>query len=345
MGVIKNNSNFISIDIGTTGVRLVQLRHSSGGNPVLVTYGDAPLPEGIALSDSPIDRDKISAVIKQLVADTKASTTDVVAGIQSNKAYATVVKTPKLNEGELAKAMKLQADQYIPMAIDQVKMDWQIIGPGATDQEMEVLLVAAPNTVAEKYLTIIENAGLNLVALDINAIALARSLATDDLAVVILDVSSISSDIAIVHNRVPKLIRSVEVGSAVFRRAVGENLGLDEAQADQFMRRFGLVQTKLEGQVFKAIKPSLDLLTDEISKSIQFFNKQNEGVKLEKLILTGGTAALPEFPTHLANTLGIPVEIGNPWGGVSYPADQQEKLFSLSTEYAVAIGLAERNTV
>lgn len=343
MGIFAGESKFFGLDIGTTGIRLVQLK-KGGAKPQLVTFADTSLAPGVTTSDAPMDQAKVAETIKALVKAAKIDTKQVVASIPSSQAFATLITTPKLSQQELAKAITLQADQYIPMAINQVKMDWQIIGPGKTPDELQVLLVSAPNSVIEKRLQVIEQAGLELLAMEVNAIALTRSLMPlqTDMAVLVLDLASMSTDIAIAHNGAPKLLRSISVGSHTFNRAAEQSLGLDAAQAQQFVQKFGLTQTKLEGQVLKALKPSLDILMGEIDKSIKFFSTQNPGVKLEKIIVTGGASALPEFPVYLANSTGLPVEIGNPWAGVSYPAQWQDKLMSLGLHYAVAVGLALR---
>jgi len=109
-------------------------------------------------------------------------------------------------------------------------------------------------------------------------------------------------------------------------RAVAQALGLEEDQADQFTKKFGLTQTKLEGQVAKAMKPSLDSLMSEVDKSVKYFLGQNTGIKIEKVIATGDMVMLPEFTTFLANATGLPVELGNPWVNISYPAERQEAL-------------------
>ena len=339
-----NNDHF-GLDIGTTEVRVVQLRQS-GGNPDLVAYGSAPLPAGLAQSDSPVDQQKIAEMIKQLVKDANISTKNTVVGIPSAQAFATVITIPKLAHQELEKAIRLQADQYIPMSIDQVKLDWSVVGQGKNDNEMEVLLVAAPNSVVNKYLNIVENAGLELESLEINAIALTRSLMPKNTAaIVILDIGSVYADIAIIHENAPKLIRSINIGGATFIKAVAQSLGLEEGQAEQFTKKFGLTSDKLEGQVLKAIKPSLDSLIGDLDKSIQFFTSSNEGIKLEKIILTGGTAALPGLPAYLANAINIPVMLANPWTQVSYPAAISDQIGNMSPEYAVAIGLAENSMI
>ncbi len=345
MNLFQGSDSYFGLDIGTTGVRVVQLR-AGGGNPALVTYGSADLPPGLSTSDSPMDQSKVADVIKQLVKDAKITTKNVVAGIPSALAFATVITTPKLNDQELAKAIKLQADQYIPTAADQVKMDWQVVGPAKDPNQMEVLLVSAPNTGVNKYMNIIDRAGLQLEALEMNAVALIRSLMPrEDTAVMIVDVGSLYTDIAVVHKQAPKLVRSINVGGSTFIKAVSQSLGLAAEQAEQFTKKFGLMQDKLEGQVYKAIKPSLDLLVSELDKSEKFFASKDETVKIEKIILTGGAAALPDLPTYLANATGLPVTIANPWAHVSFPAVMQEQLNQMALEYPVAIGLAERSLV
>lgn len=343
MSLFNKEDNYFGLDIGSTGIRLVQLK-KSGAKPALVTYGHIPVPAGMTTSDAAIDLDRVADAIKQLVRETKVSTKNVVAGLPSAKVFASVITTPTLSDSELAKAIKYQAEQYVPMALDQVKMDWSVVDKSPDGKNLEVLIIAAPNTIATKYLEILEKAELEVLALETNATALARALVPQQsgLAVMLLDMSSISTDLTILHNDAPKLIRSVSIGGDTFVRSVAQALGLDDAQAQQFTHKFGLTQTKLEGQVYKALKQGLDTLMEEIDKSIKFFVGRYPDVKLEKIIVTGGTAALPEFPTFLANATGLPVEIGNSWINVSYPAGLQEQLMQLSISYGVASGLAQR---
>jgi type IV pilus assembly protein PilM len=342
MGLFVKDTEFFGLDIGSTSIRLVQLRRSTS-HPALVAYGAVPVPGNITTSDSKLDQDKVSELIRQLVRENRVTLKDVVVGLPSNKVFATVITTPKLEQAQLAKAIKYQAEQYIPMAISQVKLDWAVIGESKDGKSLEVLLVAAPNSVVEKYVAILEAAGLEPLALEANAIAAARSLVpTSDLAIAILDLGSLDSDISIVWSNAPRLVRSVSVGGTTLVRSVAQNLGLDDVQATQFTYKFGLTQSKLEGQVYKAIKPTLDNLVSEIEKSVKFFNSRYPDVKLEKLIVTGSAAALPELGPFLANSVGLPVEFGNAWVNVSYPANLQDKLMGMSSEYAAATGLAGR---
>ncbi|HSX03070.1 MAG TPA: type IV pilus assembly protein PilM [Candidatus Saccharimonadia bacterium] len=342
MGLFVKDTDFFGLDIGSTAIRLVQLRRGTA-HPALVAYGSVPVSGNITSSDSKLDQDKVAELVQQLVHENHVSVKDVVVGLPSSKVFATVISTPKLDNDQLAKAIRYQAEQYIPMAINQVKLDWAVIDQSPDGKSLEVLLVAAPNSVVDKYVAILETAGLEPLALEANAIATTRALVpTNNLAVAILDLGSLDSDISIVWNNAPRLIRSVSVGGLTLVRAVAQNLGLDEVQANQFTYKFGLTQSKLEGQVYKAIKPTLDNLVQEIDKSVKYFNGRYPDVKLEKLVVTGSTAALPELGAFLANSVGMPVEFGNAWINVSYPSSLQDKLMGLSSEYAAAVGLAGR---
>jgi type IV pilus assembly protein PilM len=342
MGLFVKDTEFFGLDIGSTAIRLVQLRRGSQ-HPALVAYGALPVPANLTASDSQMDQDKISELIKQLVRENRVSLKHVTVGLPANKVFTTVITTPKIDNSQLAKAIKYQAEQYIPMALDQVKLDWAVIDQSKDGKQLEVLLVAAPVAAVDRYMTILEKAGLEPLALEANATAVARALIpTNTLAVAMVDFGALDSDISIVWNNAPRLIRSVAVGGMTFVRSVAQNLGLDEVQATQFTYKFGLTQSKLEGQVFKAIKPTLDNLVSEVEKSVKYFSGRYPEVKLEKLVVTGSASALPELGPFLANSTGLPVEFGNAWVNVSYPSGLQEKLMSLSSEYAAAVGLAGR---
>lgn len=337
-------TNYFGLDIGTTGIRLVQLK-KSGGKPVLVTYGSIDVPAGIMMSDSMADHVKVANLVKQLVSDTKVGTKNVVAGLPADKVFASVITMPHLSDSELAKAIRYQADQYIPMALDQVKLDWSVIDHSPDGKHVEVLLVAAPYATTSKYLDILTKAGLQVLALETNATALARAFvpAASSLAVMVLDIASLSVDLTIMHNNVPKLMRSIPIGGNTFIKSVSQKLAIDEIQAQQFIYKFGLTNTKLDGQVLKSVTPALDSLVSEIQKSQKFFADRYPQAKLEKLVLSGGTAAMPELPTFMANSIGLPVEFGNAWVSISYPASLQDKLMASSNVFGVAAGLALRN--
>jgi len=346
MDVFVEDEHYFGVDLGSGGIRLVDLRliHNK---PTLVTYGDIELPPGIMNSDAPTDQQKVAEVLKRLVSDARVSSKNVVAGLPASKVFASIIKMPQMADAEIAHSIRYQADKYIPMPLEQVKLDFTRITTDKTSEQIDVLLVATPTVVANKYLNIFQLAGLELMALDINAIAQTRAMVpATDIDVVIIDFSSLTTDIVVVSKGVSGLIRSVNIGAKSLIRVTAQNLGLDEAQAEQFVRKFGLTQTKLEGQVYRSMKPLLDNIVDEVKKSIDFYY-QGAGTagKIEKIVITGGPAAIPEMPVFLANSLGLAVEMGNPWQKISYATEFTDRLAGMALSYSTAVGLALRNMV
>lgn len=342
MSILGKTTDYFGIDIGATAIRLVQLK-KHGTKPVLVAYGAVPLPANLAASDSSDAVDQLALAIRNLVKDTGVTTKSVVAALPASKIFASVITTPKLSAAELSKAVKYQADQYIPMPIDQVRLDWTVLGPGKTENEQLVLLVAAPNNTTEKYLQIFEKAGLELVALEADVTALSRAVLTPDAGhVVMLDIGSLASTVSLVVNGAPRLIHSIPVGAAAFVQAVSQGLKIDATQAVAMVQKFGMNKTSMEGKIVKSLQPVVDNILEEIKKSITFYGNENPDAKFDKLVFTGGAVGMPDLPLYVANTLRLPVEMGNAWLNVSYPTDMQNDLAAVNREYAVAVGCAAR---
>jgi Tfp pilus assembly PilM family ATPase len=175
--------------------------------------------------------------------------------------------------------------------------------------------------------------------------ALARAIISTDVATpqMVLDIGSHATDLVIAMAGIPHLTRAIPTGSQAIVRAAVQNLNIEAAQAEQFVFKFGLSKEKLEGQIYNAIIGTVDTLMAEIEKSIKFFSGRYPGTKIDRIIVTGGASALPEFPLYIANRFAINVEIGNAWRNVSYPPERQNELLAISNHFAVAAGLAERS--
>jgi type IV pilus assembly protein PilM/plasmid segregation protein ParM len=120
-------------------------------------------------------------------------------------------------------------------------------------------------------------------------------------------------------------------------------LNIDNNQAQQFIFKFGLDPTKLDGQLSKAIESTIEILNTEIDKSIKFFETRYAGKKLEKIIITGGASLIPNFAISIANRFNLNVEIGNAWHNVSFPESRQSELLAVANQFSVAVGLAGRS--
>jgi type IV pilus assembly protein PilM len=344
MGVLSGVKDFFGLDIGTTAIRLVQLR---GSGPVksLVRYALVPVDTKIVLSDAKADQQKIANIIKELVGQAKVTTSNVAVGLPASRVFTTVVDVDRLNHSELGKSIYYQADTLIPTPLDESKIDWALLGDSPVDvNKLEVLLSSVPNQFIESRLDMLEGIGLNVVAFEPDQIALARAVVAADAPgpQMVIDMGAMSTDLVIAFGGGPRLTRSIPTGTDSVLKAAIQNLNIDEKQAEQFVYKFGLGKDKLEGQIYNAIIGTVDVLVSEIEKSIKFYQTRYAQNPIEKILVTGGASSLPEFPLYLANKFGINVEIGNAWRNVSYPDGQQNELLAVSNHFAVAAGLAER---
>lgn len=340
---LGSTSDFFGLDIGTTAVRLVQLRPGAD-RKTLIKYAYVPLTGNLALSDAPGDQQKLGQAIAQLVKQAGLSTRNVAVGIPSGQVFTTVADVERLPSHELAKAISYQADSLIPTPLAESKIDWVLIGDSPADKtKEEILLTSVPNKFVERRLDLLELIGLNVIAFEPDNLAMARALAVPSSgARLLLDVGRRGTDLVVVLDGVPHLTRSIPTGVEAIVRAATQNLNVDAKQAEQFVFKFGLSKDKLEGQVLQAVSGTVDLLTDEIEKSIKFFQARYTGVKIDRIIVTGGASVIPEFPLYVANKFSLNVEIGNAWQGVAFSPDRQNELLAISNQFGVAVGLAER---
>jgi type IV pilus assembly protein PilM len=345
MSLVSGVSDFFGLDIGTTAVRLVQLK----GNAPLKTlfkYAYAPLDSKITMSDSKADQQKVAQSIRDLISEARVTTPNVAVGLPSQRVFTTVVDIERLSPSELAKTIQYQADSLIPTPLAESKLDWALLGDSPKDKtKVEVLLSSVTNEFVEGKLDMLESIGLNVIAFEPDNLALARALISAEATMpqMVLDIGNKSTDLVIAMNGAPRLTRAIPTGSEAIIRSAMQNLSIEASQAEQFVFKFGLSKDKLEGQIYQAIIGTVDILVGEIDKSIKFFQSRYGDTRLDRIIVTGGASSLPEFPVYLANKFGINVEIGSAWRNISFPAERQNELLAVSNHFGVAAGLAERS--
>jgi type IV pilus assembly protein PilM len=340
---MKGVTDFLGLDIGVTGIRIVQLK-GSGTPKSLVKYAYVPVNSNIAVSDSQADRKKLSQVIGQLIKQAGVNTNYAAVGIPSDRVFTTVTDADKLSNNELAKAIPYQADALIPTPLAESKIDWALLGDSPADKtKQEILLTSVSSKYVEDRLDMLESIGLNVIAFEPDHLALARSVAsTESAPQLIIDMGYRTTDLVIVMDGKPHLTRNIPTGLESLYKGAVQNLNIDQKQAEQFVSKFGLSQEKLEGQVYQAIIGNVELMITEVEKSIKYFQTRYNGMKIEKIIVTGATSVIPEFPLFIANKFGISVEIGNAWRNVAFSRDRQNELLAISNQFSVAVGLAER---
>lgn len=345
MSLLSGVAEFFGLDLGSSAICAVQLTNNPSSKQLL-RYGMTPIDAKTAMSDSKSDQQKLASQLQELLRSAQITTKNVAVGIPSDRVFTTVVDIERLPAAELAKTIGLQAESFIPTPLADSKIDWSVIGDSPKDpNKVEVLLSSVSNSYVESRLDVLESIGLNIVAFEPDNLALVRSMLPRDATSphMVIDIGSKSTDLVITLDGIPRLTRAIPTGAEAIIRSAMQNLSIDEKQAQEFVFKFGLSQQKLEGQVYHAIIGTVDLLMNDIDKSINFFLSRYNGAKLERIVMTGGASALPEFPLHIANKFGINVEIGNAWRNVSYGPERQNELMAVSNHFGVAVGLAERD--
>lgn len=344
MNILKGLGDFFALDIGTNAIRVVQLKKQSNGWS-LEHYGYAPVDSKLTVSDSEDARRKVSEVIMTAVGQSGIKSKNVVIGLPSSKTFTTIIDVPMASEAELRATMKYQIDQYIPMAVDDAKVDWALLGTSLRAQnQQEVVLSSVAKTYSEQRLEMVEALGLNVVAAEPDPIAMVRALTLPGTqgAVVQLDMGESSTDIAIVYGDAPRLVRTIPTGIASLVKATVSNLNVQDDQARQFILKFGLAPDRLEGQVLRALDMTLETFAAEITKSIKFFETRYPNTTVSGVMLAGFSGVIPQFDSYLAGKIGKSVVVANPWQGIAMSQDDQKRLGPVASEFATVIGLAKR---
>src|SRR5580765_3336935 len=215
MSILSGISSFFGLDIGTTGIRLVELR-GTGATKTLIKYVYIPLDVKTAQSDSRADQQKLAQTIASLVNEAKLTTKNVAVGLPSSRVFMTVADVDRLPKGELGKALMYQADSLIPTPPLESKIDWALLGDSPKDKtKLEVLLSSVPNNFIEQRLDMIESIGLNVIAFEPDSLALVRALIPSGTAApqLVIDMGNLTTDLVVTMGNAPRLIRSIPTGT------------------------------------------------------------------------------------------------------------------------------------
>ena len=337
--------SIIGLDIGSHSIKLIEIERRKQ-DAVLVAAGSLPTPPKALSSVTQEDIEGIAVVVNKLWKDTGAKTKNVNIALPESQVFTRVIEVPELSSRELTSAIKWEAEQYIPMPLDQVTVDFTILqtAKDTGTNKMEVLLVASPKTLVEKYVTILEYADLIPVAVETEIIAASRALirsTTSVKNVMIVSLGAQTTDLAIVRNGILAFTRSISAGGEALSRAVAQSFGFELSQAEEFKKTYGLEKNKLEGKIVTATKPIMDTILAEIKRAAAYFQEKHREEQLGVIILSGGTARVPGMVVYMAENLGIEVQLANPWFGLI----RDERFRVLDNEgpvFSVAVGLAFR---
>lgn len=328
--------DLLALDIGTVNIKGVRLL-KKGNLYVLDAAGVVPTPEGATFRDDPDSIQILGNAIKQLRADARIKTNKVVASLPEADVFSRAVSLPKMSMKELETAIRWEAEQYIPLPLSEVNYSYTVVGNNEQGG-IEVLIVAAPLRLIDRYQKILAAADLEPVAIETELLSVSRSVIDNsNQTIMIIDIGARTSDMAITRNGQLIFTRSTPTGGAALTKAIMSNLQIEESQAESFKRSDGLKTEQHEGRVAVAMNHAIDAIITEVNRTINYLSRR-ENINIDKIILTGGTAMLPGISEYFGQQLNHPVETGDPLLHI----DKDERLTSLQDIplYSIAIGLA-----
>ncbi len=331
---LSKSDAIIGIDIGTSDLKIAQISRKSG-KPVLDTYGIVNLSEHLSDSSSDEAIAKTADVLSKLLKQARAKSKRCVISLPSSAVFTLVVELPDMVEKELAGAIRFEAKKYIPMAIEEVILSWSVVGK--QNGKQSVLLTAVPRQIKERYVQLFDLAGLDLEVIEIEALALIRSLVKDTQEnCVIIDIGSKSTSINLVKGGFLQLSRSVSVGGDTVTERLADTLGVTFARAEQFKQDLGLTGAPFLPEI---VRPVLASIRTETKQLLSIY--QTRGVVVNKLVVVGGGASLYGTLESFGD-LGVPVSFGDPLEGLEYPKEVESIIKIHGRRLSVAIGLALR---
>jgi len=336
------NKPVFGLDIGSGSIKVMQV-NSSGKHPVITGYGFTTFDSKAIKDGTIVDHELIAKSIYELVSNNlvgKLSTKRIVSAVPVGRSFNRILSLPNMSKNDMGEAIRLEAEQYIPIPIDELYIDYQL-GKQKEDTT-EVLVVAAPRKVIDSYLTLFDILGLEPAAVETSINAATRLVMhaeNTDVSTLIIDFGASSTDLSIFDD-VLRVTGTVGSGGDHMTEAIANSLAVTIQQAHTIKTKYGIDASKKQKQVIEAVKPILSKLVIEVKKMDRFYQDRSGSDKtIGQVIILGGGANMPGLADYLTDNIRIATRMCNPWLNLSFgdiqPPHQLEK-----TLYATAAGLA-----
>jgi type IV pilus assembly protein PilM len=343
MGIFKEENSYLGIDIGTAAIKIVELK-KEGATARLINYGFSENTDGKLKKNWQNDIKEAAYVINRICHDSKMKSRNAVSALPTFSVFSSIINLTIANPKEMEAAVHWEAKKVIPLPLNEMSIGWQIVEPASgQNNNTKVLVTGAPKSLVAKYTDIFREAKMNLLWLETETFSLIRSLIGHDQSTsMIVEMGASTTDISIVAKAIPMLSRSLDFGGASLTEMISKKLGLNTARAEQFKYDLGVSAIDSQnGAVLSAISEAINPVVNEIKFASNLFASKNKE-KVEKIILTGGSALLYNLAGYLSKTLDTKVILGDPWARVNYPADLKQALQEIGPRLSVAVGLALR---
>ena len=345
---LSRRKELVGLDIGTSSVKAVQLQRSRKKYR-LVALGIAPLHPDTMVDGLIMDADAVTNAIRQIFEENKIGLKDVTVSVSGHFVIVKRIRVPQMKPDELREGIAWEAEQHIPYSIEDVNLDFQILGSGDNGKgEMDVLLVAVKKDIVNQYLAVISAAGLRAAVVDVDAFAMENAFEMSeqvrrDEVVALVNIGAAITTINVLRRGSSDFTRDSALAGNRYTESLQKGLGLSHDQAET-LKMGGAVQGHDVAEARPVIEMVNGELAGEIRRSFEFYRSSMPGGAIHRVVLSGGCARLSDLSSYLSQSLDLPVEIANPFRDITADRKQfdPEYLAYIAPQMAVGVGLALR---
>jgi len=342
----------LGTDIGTASIKIVELS-KRGDSFILSNYGiletkkylDYP-NQAIQTSSLRIIEKDATHLLKTLLSEMKTRSHLAIASIPLFATFVTVFEMPKFSKEETHKVVMFQAQQYIPIPLDQVSVEWFMIEEFDADNGQKyqrILLIGIPNDVIIKYKKIHKDAGLKLVAMEVDVFAIVRALDKflTDVPTLVVDIGAQSTNVMVLDKKLIRDASQTDYSGIYLTQAIAKSLDVSMVRAEELKRRKGLSGEGVDSELSTLLLPFLDVIIQEVRHAKDVYERRY-AKKIEKIMLIGGGANLIGIEKYFSNQIGLTIAHQSLFMGIQYPETLHPIEKNLNNEFVVSFGLAKR---
>ena len=346
MFLFNKKNDVFGIDIGSTSVKLVQLKELKEGWQ-LVSAGMIPLAADVIVDNTIMDRAAVVSAIRLLTSNLAVSAKDACCSISGNSVIIRKIQLSFMGEDELEEQIAWEAEQYIPFDIKDVNLDFQVLSADTYDpSKMNVLLVASKKEIVNDYVSIFSEAGIGLAVIDVDPFAVQNCFelnaegSLDDM-VALVNIGANTMSINVVKSGSSLFARDVQMGGGLYNEEIQRQMGLSSEDAESLKVLAGNISND---NLLRIIAKVNENIVQEIRRSLEYFQSSSNEDKIKKIIFSGGCAKAYGLRDAVEERLGLPVELLNPFAKimVSDKDFDPEYIKEIGPFAAVAVGLATR---
>jgi type IV pilus assembly protein PilM len=346
MGLFSKKKNLVGLDVGSSSVKAVEMKPGKGESWQLATIGLEYLPPEAIVDGQIMDSTSVIDAIQRLFAEYKIKTTDVATSISGSSVIVKKIQLPAMSDQELAESIHWEAEQYIPFDITEVNLDYQVLDHGAAGGNMDILLVAAKKDKINDYQSVINQAGRSPIVMDVDAFALQNAYEMNygvepGRVVAMVNIGASQANINVVRGETSIFTRDITtIGGNQYTDAIQKDLNVSYEQAENMKQGQGENADQIAG-ILRSVTESVLM---EVQKTFDFFKATTSEDRIDRIVLSGGSARIPGLSDGMSERFDTRVEIFNPFQNVTYsPKDfDAEFLEEVGPACAIAVGLAMR---